>query len=70
LEAVRGLIEQVVVRPLAEGKGLEIELIGEIAAMVSLGHGVMPRRASDRVLFARSMKVVAGTGFEPVTFRL
>jgi site-specific DNA recombinase len=70
LEAVRGLIEQVVVKPSADGKGLEIELVGEIAAMVSLGHGGLPGSASDRVLFARSMKLVAGTGFEPVTFRL
>ena len=61
LEAVRDLIEQVVVKPLEDGKGLEIELVGEIAAMVSLGHGAMPGSASDRVLFARSMKVVAGT---------
>ena len=49
------------VKPLEDGKGLEIELVGEIAAMVSLGHGVMPGSASDRVLFACSMKVVAGT---------
>ncbi len=68
LEVVRGLIERVEFRPSAGGMGLEIELIGEMAAMVNLALGVVP--GSGRDLFARSMKVVAGTGFEPVTFRL
>ena len=38
LEAVRSLIEQVVVRPGASG-GLEIELIGAIASMLRLAQG-------------------------------
>ena len=39
LEAVRELIERIAVRPAESGAGLEIELVGEIAAMVRLGHG-------------------------------
>ena len=71
LEAVRGLIEQVVVRPVVAGKGMEIELIGEIAAMLRLAQGSSPRSgAPGPDMFGCSIKVVAGTGFEPVTFRL
>jgi site-specific DNA recombinase len=75
LEAVRRLIDRIVLTPAAEGKGFEIELIGEIATMVRLGltneRAVSrPDSAADQVLFERSVKVVAGTGFEPVTFRL
>ena len=53
-----------------------MELIGELAAMVRLGMGKRPAvsgkaaAAADPGLFARSVKVVAGRGFEPLTFRL
>ena len=75
LDKLRQIIERIVLTPVPDGKGFEIELIGEIAAMVRLGlpetnarlHG--PISAADHALFARSVKVVAGTGFEPVTFR-
>jgi site-specific DNA recombinase len=75
LEAARSLIERVVLHPSSEGNGLEIELVGEIAAMVALGlghdsNGAGVAAAADRGLFARSVKVVAGIGFEPMTFRL
>ncbi len=72
LDAVRSLIERVVLTPLETGKGFEIELVGEIAAMITLGAG-MPQPTRSGVgpdLFARSIKVVAGIGFEPMTFRL
>jgi site-specific DNA recombinase len=70
LELVRSLIERVVVSPAPSGDGLEIELIGEIAAMVELAQGGSGSGRAEHALFARSIKVVAGTGFEPVTFRL
>ena len=65
LEAARALIERVVLHPGAEGT-LEIELIGEIAAMVELAAArnsdQSPRGGgADRDLFCRSVKVVAGT---------
>ncbi len=66
LELIRGLIEQVSVEPAEYGKGMEIELIGDIAAMVSLASGAAPvrrRSGSDPDLFACSVKVVAGAGF-------
>ncbi len=55
----------------------EIILMGAIASMVELALGDGARRAAndgalgfDRALFMRSVKVVAGPGFEPGTFRL
>jgi site-specific DNA recombinase len=75
LEQVRGLIDRVVVHPARDGGGPEIELIGEITSMIDLAlgrHDVHDRRhgGDDRDLFCRSVKVVAGIGFEPMTFRL
>lgn len=75
LYAVRGLIDRVVVTPASAGLGHEIELIGEIAAMIGLVSGAERRQAGTVVpaghdLFDYSVKVVAGVGFEPTTFRL
>jgi site-specific DNA recombinase len=69
LEIVRGLIDRLVVRPV-EGAGFEIELVGDIARMVELGAGTERKKATLDERTACSVKVVAGTGFEPVTFRL
>ena len=66
LEVVRSLIERVVLHPAPDGqRGFEIELIGEIGAMVSLGRdeGEGSRRRgplANHDLFQSSMKVVAG----------
>jgi hypothetical protein len=67
LEAVRGLIDRVVLSPAPDGKGLEIELIGEIASMIDMAlerkSGSKPgSAAADRDLFLRSVKMVAGIG--------
>ena len=82
LEAVRGLIERIIIYPLPE-HCFEIEILGDIAAMIRLGQagqsGVAPTQNGGQIhvgspavsnLFSSSVKVVAGTGFEPVTFRL
>jgi DNA invertase Pin-like site-specific DNA recombinase len=66
LEVVRSLIERVVVHPRGEWKSFEIELEGQIAAMVRLASGDQSasrsrQSAADRGLFDRSVKVVAGT---------
>ena len=74
-EILRGLIDKVVIhdRP---GQKPEIELIGDIAAMVeiSMNGPETPKAARGRAAFddntVSSVKMVAGTGFEPVTFRL
>ena len=66
LEAVRALIDRVVLTPAAGGRGFEIELIGEIASMIRLGLAESQKgsraNGADPDLFACSVKVVAGTG--------
>ena len=74
-ELIRSLIERVNVTPTADGKGSEIELVGELAGMIDFA---ITRRASSRSrssgvpvgVCRSSVQVVAGTGFEPVAFRL
>ena len=66
---LRGLIEQVVARHGPDG--WEIEVQGEIAALVSLG--LAKEKAPRPGLRAEALcsaKLVAGVGFEPTTFRL
>ncbi len=68
-ERLRALIEAVVLTP--EDGRLVIDLRGELASMLSLCAGAETQKASagepSEVL---QIKMVAGTGFEPVTFRL
>ena len=74
-EIVRSLIDKIIVRDRV-GEKPEIELIGEIAKMVEISMpGFETQKAApggaaldDRTV--SSVKLVAGTGFEPVTFRL
>jgi site-specific DNA recombinase len=66
LGILRGLIERVVIHPAEDGP--QVEIVGEIVKMVELGldakQAALPKEA------ACSVKVVAGAGFEPATFRL
>ena len=66
LGILRGLIERVVIHPAEDG--LQVEIAGEIVKMIELGldakQAALPKEA------ACSVKVVAGAGFEPATFRL
>jgi site-specific DNA recombinase len=64
LEVVRGLIERVTVRLDADG-AVTLDLEGALTAMLSLA-----QPGAVRDLDACSVKVVAGVGFEPTTFRL
>ena len=70
---IRSLIDKIVVTATADG--IEIELVDNIAAMVNLAQGATnrkaaPVRAALSATEASSVKVVAGAGFEPTTFRL
>ena len=71
-ELLRGLIDRVLLH-LGE-HGIEFELVGDIAAMVEITlpkDGTAARDgAAVSETFRRSVKVVAGRGFEPLTFRL
>ena len=65
LEILRGLIERVSFR--TDENAFEIELVGEIANMVRLSAG---SETFGTEPYRSSVKVVAGVGFEPTTFRL
>ena len=69
LGLLRSLIDRVVLHHDADG--WEVELEGDISALVSLG-SPGSRIGTSRVSAAlqSSVKVVAGRGFEPLTFRL
>ena len=66
-EAIRQFIEKV--RLVPEGNTLNIELFGELAALLSLGIGPNDKHP---LTDAEGVQVtlVAGAGFEPATFRL
>ncbi|MFW2830993.1 recombinase family protein [Sphingomonas sp. ID0503] len=68
-ERIRALIDAVVLTP--EDGELKIDLRGELASMLELcacpEMRTAPTNISERAL---QIKLVAGTGFEPVTFRL
>jgi site-specific DNA recombinase len=73
---LRGLIEKIVITP-GEGKSHQIELIGDLPALLSLASqtALDGRRATNDNAAAiaaagNSIKLVAGAGFEPATFRL
>jgi hypothetical protein len=64
-EALRGLIEEVRVTP--DGDGNTVELVGELAALLRLSGN---KNAASLAGAADSGLLVAGRGFEPLTFRL
>ncbi len=66
-ELVRSLVEHITLIP--EGSRLRIEVRGELGAILRLANGAIgANRSVDAV--GEQIKMVAGTGFEPVTFRL
>jgi site-specific DNA recombinase len=67
MELIRALIDAVVLVP--DDGTLRIEVRGELAAILALSAGGKKPGPKDRA-FAEQIKVVAGVGFEPTTFRL
>src|SRR3984885_1935391 len=69
-ELVRSLVETITLVP--EGGVLRIEVRGELAAILRIAEGAERARNAgrDADALAVQIKMVAGTGFEPVTFRL
>jgi hypothetical protein len=65
-EILRGLVDEIRLAPVDDG-ALQVELFGELAAIVTLGENAKANRAVDTT--AR-FSLVAGRGFEPLTFRL
>ena len=62
---IRSLLSEI--RLVPENGKLAIELVGELAGLLSLGH---PEKRKGRPEATCSTTVVAGAGFEPATFRL
>jgi site-specific DNA recombinase len=72
-DLLRGLIESVVLTPDPDApNGHMIALQGELGAILSLCDGRLGTNAKARSVATgkRQVTMVAGTGFEPVTFRL
>jgi DNA invertase Pin-like site-specific DNA recombinase len=67
-EALRGLVDAIVLTPNASGDALQIELKGNLAAM--LGATVQTKRSSESDDLSLQVSLVAGAGFEPATFGL
>ena len=68
-EAIRALVEAIVLVP--EDGRLRIEVRGDLAAILALGQNANTRpvgRVDEALL--EQVKLVAGAGFEPATFRL
>jgi plasmid stabilization system protein ParE len=67
IELIRSLIEAVVLVP--DKGSLRTEVRGELAAILAFGDGREKAARIDRDI-AEQIKMVAGVGFEPTTFRL
>ncbi len=65
-ELLRGLIDSIILTP-AEGN-LEIELRGDLAGILAVSQAGRTKTSSKEK--ALQIKMVAGVGFEPTTFRL
>ncbi len=76
-EALRALVERIVLTPAAEGPGLDLTLEGDLAGLLRLAadaEGANTKKASDGAPevfdISEGIVLVAGVGFEPTTFRL
>ena len=67
-EALRGLVDAIVLTPDQAGETLQIELRGNLAAM--LGATVQTKRSPESDDLSLQVSLVAGAGFEPPTFGL
>ena len=67
MELIRSLIDAIVLMP--EGGSLRVEVRGELAGIMSLAAASKKPGLGDRAS-AEQIKMVAGAGFEPATFRL
>ena len=67
-EALRGLVDAIVLTPDGSKEELGIELRGNLAAM--LGATVQTERSPESDDLSLQVSLVAGAGFEPATFGL
>jgi site-specific DNA recombinase len=70
-EMVRSMIDAVVLTPRADGSGLELTLVGDLAALLSVCAEISGNKKPSAAEPAEGqLSVVAGAGFEPAAFRL
>ena len=69
-EAVRGLVERVVLAPGAKRGGMDAALYGDLGAVLEWTAKGAKGNETDTPSSGMSVSVVAGAGFEPATFRL
>ena len=76
-EALRALVERIVLTPAAEGDGLDLTLEGDLAGLLRLAAGAEGANtkktsgdAPEAFDISEEIVLVAGAGFEPATFRL
>ncbi len=68
---IRAMIEKVELHPRGDGRGLDAVLFGDLAAILAACSAAQTaKRPGAGGPPGRLLSVVAGTGFEPVTFRL
>ncbi len=68
-EVIRNLVEAIILVP--EGDHLRVEVCGELASILSLSLGAQGGGTNyGSAVLAEQIKMVAGRGFEPLTFRL
>ena len=68
-ELLRKLIDKIVLTP--QPQGYSIDLHGDLAGILTLASGKNNKTAcADLAEAVSQVSLVAGTGFEPVTFRL
>ena len=68
-EALRALIDKVVLTPSEDG--YDIDLHGDLAGILALASGKKAKTAqADMAEAVSQISLVAGVGFEPLTFRL
>ena len=70
-EVLRSLIDRIELRPTGEGQGIAATLHGDLAQILALCDDSARKQKLPKAETSGSqLSVVAGTGFEPVTFRL
>jgi hypothetical protein len=67
---LRSLITQIELRPGAAGGGLHVILRGDLATILVQSAPASKSKLPDAGATGSSLSVVAGIGFEPMTFRL
>ena len=69
-DAIRGLIDKIVLTPSEKGDGLTIDLFGDLAGILGIAAQDKGSLLASDPHTIQQVKLVAGAGFEPATFRL